>query len=651
MSFLEKKIKQASQAYYSGEDSGMSDEEFDKYMNKYVEENPDGELLKTGHGYDVTQDSTPGEKRPHIYGEAGSLPKAYAWRDFKEFIKQGHDTHMSLKIDGLSVVLYYVNSKLAIALTRGDGHIGIDITEKVLMIDDGLSQVMSKNFTGAVRGEIVMTTTRFEEFQKIHPEAKNPRNSAAGLINAKVVEDDLGHFLSIVVYTVIGAASGHIFELLRNGYDTIIHRRVIEMFLQKNFSNVAPSTYEWLEESSYNDRLSDVRNDWYTTIPADGIVISDVDVQGVPVKVKIHEDVEIFGYYLEYTAQAFKFQSETAESTVVDIEWVLSKHNRLKPTIVLEPVQLAGTTVQRATGYNAKYINDNRIAPYAVVEVEKHGEIIPNVNRVIQSVERDIYVPETCPVCGSDLIWDGVDLVCDNAKCSNVAKQDILIWLKNLVPTFGMGDKLIETFIAEYYGTDCDIEYLMSKDVSKTQARGAQEQLFLDMIDKLFSSRFKLKDALLALNIPRLGDVAAQKLSENWAVVDAALQWDETWSEDNLYTLFRNALGDADSCSICDNMNKFLRLSLIYSRVDVEDVTTSSVAQMRRVAVTGKLSVPRKQFEEELKQAGFAIKDISSDTVCLITDNPDSGSSKNKKADKLGIEKLTESQFRDKYMK
>lgn len=200
MSDLELKIKEAAQKYYTDGSSDLSDDEFDRLIEQLRVENPQSLLLKkTGWGYSVESDSTSGMKYKHKYGIAGSLDKCRTWEEVKPVFRDQF-VDISLKLDGISVLLYYRDGKLYQALTRGDGEIGIDITDKVLEIgiltdttryteypciprDDDRT-----HFTGAVRGEIVMSFSNFDKYKELHPEAKNPRNATAGIINKKSVE-------------------------------------------------------------------------------------------------------------------------------------------------------------------------------------------------------------------------------------------------------------------------------------------------------------------------------------------------------------------------------------------------------------------------------------------------------------------------------
>lgn len=208
MTELEKKIAEAAQAYYSTGKSELSDDEFDALVEELKKTNPNSPILKmVGWGYNVFTDSTPGQKFKHRYGTAGSLEKCRTWTEIKPQFKN-REIDISLKLDGLSVVLYYRQGQLYSALTRGNGEIGIDITDKIYKIL-GMTHGIANEFTGAVRGEIVMSLDSFKEFQKYHPEAKNPRNSVAGLINGKEITDDC-KYLNVVVYSVVGCEGEYI---------------------------------------------------------------------------------------------------------------------------------------------------------------------------------------------------------------------------------------------------------------------------------------------------------------------------------------------------------------------------------------------------------------------------------------------------------
>lgn len=638
MTELELKIKEAAQKYYTDGSSDLTDAEFDELVDQLRKENPASELLKrTGWGYSITNDTTPGKKYLHRYGEAGSLEKCRTWDEIRPEYKS-NPIDISAKLDGLSVVLYYKDGVLDQALTRGDGRVGIDITDKIKVILG--DSIPDKAFTGGVRGEILITNDSFKEFQKIHPEAKNPRNSAAGLINGKEITDDF-KYLNVVVYSVVGADSWY-------PEGAMIPMSKVRKWLRSNFRLTAPnmSTIH-INSITFLENFDKLRAMWSKTYPIDGLVLTLNHARYEPGNCVIQQ------------SQAFKFKSETAFTEVLEVEWNMSKTGYAVPRVRVEPVQLAGTTVQYCTGYNAKYILDNNLDVGAIVEIEKRGEIIPNINNVV-AVAHHAYLPKFCPCCSCELQWEGVHLACKNPCCGNSVSKDTMIWTNVLAPVDNLGESLKEKFFTEMYSDVPTIEDLMSNKPTAYQNApyGSQAYRMKLMFDKLFGDEaIKLTDAIKALNIPRFGDVNADNLSQYPEHVKSLMELacDGSCADGmKLLSLFNDLMvkiGVANTKSLERNMDKIARLSFIQKRIDWSTPTVESVSESKgKVAITGKLSVKRSEFERELKAAGYTPAEISKDTKFLITDNPDSSSSKNKKADAWGIVKITEREFRQKYM-
>lgn len=638
MTELELKIKEAAQKYYTDGSSDLTDAEFDELVDQLRKENPESELLKRiGWGYSITNDTTPGKKYLHRYGEAGSLEKCRTWDEIRPEYKS-NPIDISAKLDGLSVVLYYKDGVLDHALTRGDGRVGIDITDKIKVILG--DSIPDKAFTGGVRGEILITNDSFKEFQKIHPEAKNPRNSAAGLINGKEITDDF-KYLNVVVYSVVGADSWY-------PEGAMIPMSKVRKWLRSNFRLTAPnmSTIH-INSITFLENFDKLRAMWSKTYPIDGLVLTLNHARYEPGNCVIQQ------------SQAFKFKSEIAFTEVLEVEWNMSKTGYAVPRVRVEPVQLAGTTVQYCTGYNAKYILDNNLDVGAIVEIEKRGEIIPNINNVV-AVAHHAYLPKFCPCCSCELQWEGVHLACKNPCCGNSVSKDTMIWTNVLAPVDNLGESLKEKFFTEMYSDVPTIEDLMSNKPTAYQnaSYGSQAYRMKLMFDKLFGDEaIKLTDAIKALNIPRFGDVNADNLSQYPEHVKSLMELacDGSCADGmKLLSLFNDLMvkiGVANTKSLERNMDKIARLSFIQKRIDWSTPTVESVSESKgKVAITGKLSVKRSEFERELKAAGYTPAEISKDTKFLITDNPDSLSSKNKKADAWGIVKITEREFRQKYM-
>ena len=634
--YLESSIKKYAQQYYEDGSSPVSDAEFDALVDELRALNPNSEVLKVGWGYDVSKDSTPGAKCPHKYGDVGSLTKCRTWKEIGQELTQA-PIFLSLKLDGISVVLYYERGSLVQALTRGENNIGIDITDKVLYVDDSLSHIKDDTFTGAVRGELLMSYDNFDKFKELHPNAENARNSTAGLKNANGITPDL-KFLDVVVYTVIGDTG-----VVSYPYDpsSCLTIDQIITWLRQNFRHVAPYAYNQLTEDEYKKYMDQLRSEWYGIYPADGIVLT---------KNEVGYDKNTFE--VTYIAKAFKFPAESKNTEVLDVEWSLSKSRYLIPKVKLDTVRLSGTSVSYCTGYNAKYIQDNNISPGAVVEVEKRGEIIPNINKVVLSGQAQL--PTHCPDCGEELVWEGVHLKCPNSECSNADRQDLSIWLENIAHVDGLGDAIKFKFLEDIYGEDLSIEIVMNPESANQSfimgSRSGHKKLISDMFKKLYgqdNSKINLVDALVALNIPRLGSITAAKLAKYPKFVDTLMRCSDLSSE--FWATLAAHIGLANRDSVKAHSWKFKRLNYIKDRIIWENSSLEE-ASKGKVAITGKLSIKRSEFEKELRAAGYDPAEISKDTKFLITDNPNSSSSKNKKADQWGIEKITEQEFRNRYL-
>lgn len=623
---LENKIQQESQKYYSEGSNSIDDEQFDALVGTVKDLDPNSKVLSTGWGYDVENDSTYGTKVKHTCGLVGSLDKYRDIDELLKYFKNSDELYYSLKLDGLSIVLYYESGKLIDAVTRGDGYTGISIYDKIKFIDRQLF-VLPVNFTGAIRGEILMTINNFDTFKSINQDAKNPRNAAAGLVNRKDKYEDL-KFLDIVVYTVVKVSDEY-----RN---IVVNNSTMYNFLNRYFSYVVP--YKKISEDSFdtlNSQFKCFKNKWVSLLPIDGIVVSaglewDNNTGNV-----------------SYDSVAFKFESESKAVEVIDVEYDMSKTHYAIPRVKVTPVQLSGATVEYAAGHNAQYILDNDIGPGSIVELTRSGEVIPYIKSVIEPTNPKLI--KNCPVCNSVLSWNGVHLQCNNPDCGNAIIQDTLVWINTLAPLDNFGDTLRLKYLSMYL-EDISIESIMNGSILKfidKPTELVQDTLFYKFIHLLYENSISLESAIISLNIPRFSTMNSAKLANYPDIVKRLIAVSNGEQEiDSLLDIY-GYIGDANSDSLIENIHKFRRLNLIRDRIIWDNVKSNG-----KVAITGKLSVKRADFEKELKQAGYTpVSSVTQDVICLITDNPNSSSSKNKQADIYRIPKITESEFRNKYLK
>lgn len=666
MSKLEDIIKKASQAYYTDGSSELSDTEFDGKLKELEKENPNSPILTdVGHGYDIDLDSTAGQRLSHRYGYIQGLTKAYNWAELDDVYKQGRSCWCAPKMDGMSIVIYYKDGLIDLALTRGarDGATGIDVTTKVshiLKTNECLLNATSE-FTGAIRGEIVMSYDNFEVYCNRYPlgldgkkKPSNPRNTTAGIMNRKdVAEEDL-NLLDIIFYHIVGVE--YIDQEFTTVSDDNIHNMMYSLCSLINPKYVVPVRQVILHEDTLEEdtkelrdnRLRIVTNDNRPLIkdiyPTDGLVFNYDCI------------LDTHSHEMKYIAQAFKFDSEVAITLVEQVEWEMSKTRYAIPTVRMSPIQLAGTTVTFATGFNAQFIKENNIGPGTCVEIEKHGEIIPVINQVIQTSPDNAQMINFCPDCGHPLEWKGVHLVCVNENCSNAKRQDLLAWVNFLAPLDNFGDKLRMKYLTELlkHEDDVSVESLMNflqhNGLRNDEISGTHDRLFANMIYKLRTSELSWSQILQALNIPRFGEITCTKFAEYPAEIKR-LANDSTQLNAGYTQYLSELIGTANAQSCLDNRYKFYRINLIPNLENRVIQQSTNVENKGQVAITGSLSVKRAEFEQLCKQFGWVCGELKKTTSYLITNSPDSNSSKNQKADKFGVPKITEVEFRNKYLK
>lgn len=353
---LETLIPYYAKLYYEGSPE-IEDSEFDKLTEELEKLNPNSEILKKV-GWGSEENSKGKVKVEHMYTVVGSLTKTRIYEEIPEIFKQD-EVCISPKLDGLTMTCYYKNGKLDVAVTRGNGKVGIDKTNKMIEILKNKEIKLPEDFTGGIRGELLISKQNWEVLKSTNKDANNSRNFAAGLVNRDDCPGEL-KYLDFVTYKVLGdtnkrfKSKSEIIQFLSNcGFDTIYN---IKTKISDNWQEWAENLYK----SDYPYQL-------------DGLVMSLENIR--------YNDRD----GIEYTEFAYKFLSEQVWTVVKNIKWGLSKNNRLVPTIQLEPVEILETVVCNATGNNAKWIADREIQIGSRVLIEKKNEIIPGVVEVDNS--------------------------------------------------------------------------------------------------------------------------------------------------------------------------------------------------------------------------------------------------------------------------
>lgn len=650
---LENKIIEASQAYYEGSPI-ISDRDFDGLIEYLRVANPQSNLLNTvGWGYDPYKNI--GEKEQHLYGDVTGIDrKPRSIEDIPNTFFNGK-VLKSAKLDGGSMICYFVNGKMTKALTRGKGNIGINKTDKIAkVLEKELNIPDGFDFTGAIRGEFCISNKNWQEMldKGIVSKDANQRNVAVGYLNRDELTDEL-KYCDVVFYKVLGYVNNNS-KFNQIYINNIIHTNNFDVkFLRKFIKEEYIVDYEIVENGSTitQDALEDIYNKFKDKYLCDGVVLTKGERTPIKLGTKFDDKYAIVNDEI-----AYKFEDEKAETEIENIRWKMSKGNKAIPVINVKPVALSGVTVSNATAFNAKYIYDNDLDVGSKVELLRSGEVIPYISKVISGSNgkgRKKLDEMSCPYCATKLIWDGVDLICPNKECANRDYQNLRIWVNNIAPIDGMSETLNFKFFEEL-NID-SLESLYSHSYSDLEFSGEASNThkgkFNLVLDKLFNQKINFTNLLVALNIKMLGIKNADKLAHNDDFIALFEEFVEIQDVDLFVSqatpIIIDCVGQAMAKNICsaDGLTKLKNAKYVENRIDY---SYEEVKELIPVVITGKLSLPRKEFEEFLNIHGYEVKSaISKDVKYLITDNPNSSSAKNKKASELGIEKITEADIRE----
>lgn len=630
-------IKKAATIYYTGEFEGvkydkpiMSDAQFDQYVAWLRSMDPHAEeLQKPGWGYDPKTVS--GDKVHHLHGGMDSIDsKPRDIEDIPSRLRYKR-VRISAKLDGLSGKLEFVEGKFVRCTTRGNGEIGIDKTDKFEFILNRVGGCsVPEAFTGEIRGEFVISHQNWEKMLAEGCDKSHPRNAASGLIGADD-ESPFLKYLDFVPYKVIWDKFGVFPHRLDAPMD--------ECFLCDWFANFPKLPKAFVDEYTADDLMT-MYSGWKEVWPIDGLVITSTEIDRRPDGRYVYDEI------------AYKFESLKKVTKVVGINWQMSKHSKLTPVANLEPIEIDGAVISRVTLNNAQYVETLGITVGSEVEIMRSGGVIPYLTQVVSIPEGATFeIPETCPVCGSDLHRRGVDVVCTAPYCGNVDAQNLRIWVSTLGAVDGIADTLTSEFLTRFNINSIADLYAAGYDTFKPlAAEGVQANKFLLVIDKLMNAPVDLKSYLLALNIPRLGDVTAKKLAASSNFVECIQKLIQGHAVDNAtWSLVISSIaGDATAATIIDNIAKFDTVIYIKDRLVVHSALQSSAASSEPVPVciTGTLSRPRKTIVSMLEEAGYVVKeDVTKKTKYLITNDVNGSSGKHKRANELGTQKITEDEL------
>ncbi len=624
--------------YYTSDNPSISDSEYDRLYRELVELEaayPD-QVLADSPTHRVGGKVLDGfEKYSHQY-PLYSLQDAFSREELEAFDARvrkelPQPTYIcELKIDGLSISLTYEKGILVVGATRGDGSVGENITENLKRVKD-IPLTLPEELDITVRGECYMPRASFDQVNQARqengePEFANPRNAAAGTLRqldtAVVAKRNLATFLYQEASPSTRDSQEKVLEHLEQLGFVVNPKRI----LAKSIDEV----WDFIQEvGQEREKLP-------------------YDIDGVVIKVNDLAGQEELGFTVKAPkwAVAYKFPAEEKEAQLLSVDWTVGRTGVVTPTANLTPVQLAGTTVSRATLHNVDYIAEKDIRKGDTVIVYKAGDIIPAVLRVVESKrvsEEKLDIPSNCPSCDSPLLHfeDEVALRCINPRCPAQIMEGLIHFAsRDAMNITGLGPSIVEKLFAANLVKDvADIYRLKEEDFLLLE--GVKEKSASKLYQAIQASKENSAEKLLfGLGIRHVGSKASQLLLQHFHSIENLAQADpeEVASIESLGSVIAQSLQTyfaTEGSKILLDELKEAGVNLDYKgQTVVADAALSGLT----VVLTGKLErLTRSEAKGKLESLGAKVTGSVSKKTNLVVAGADAGS-KLQKAQELGIE-------------
>ncbi len=624
--------------YYTKDAPSVSDSEYDQLYRELVE-------LETAHPDEILPESPTHRvggvvlkgftKYQHQY-PLYSLQDAFSREELEAFDQRVRKEFPSisyvceLKIDGLSISLTYENGVLVTGATRGDGSVGEDITENLKRVKD-IPLVLPEPVNITVRGECYMPRASFDRVNQIRqengePEFANPRNAAAGTLrqlDTKIVaKRNLATFLyQEVSPTDQSSQEGVLEKLARLGF-VVNQERVLAEDMEQIWDFI--------------QKVAQLRED----LP--------YDIDGIVIKVNDLAVQEELGFTVKAPkwAVAYKFPAEEKEAKILSVDWTVGRTGVVTPTANLTPVQLAGTTVSRATLHNVDYIAEKDIHQDDTVIVYKAGDIIPAVLRVVKDKrvsDQALAIPTHCPSCQSELLHfeDEVALRCINPLCPAQIKEGLNHFAsRDAMNITGLGPAVVEKLFAAQLVEDVAGIYRLTVEDLLT-LEGFKEKSAEKLYEAIQASKENSAEKLLfGLGIRHVGSKVSQILLQEFHDLDqlATADPERIASIDSLGMVVAESLKryfaqEGSKCLLQELKEAGVNLSYLGEKV-AADAALSGMT----VVLTGKLErLTRSEAKAKLESLGAKVTGSVSKKTDLVVAGSDAGS-KLTKAQELGIQ-------------
>ncbi|MBB5022624.1 NAD-dependent DNA ligase LigA [Desulfurispira natronophila] len=643
---LTAKLNQADAAYYLHNDPIMADAQYDMLYREL-------QSLEMQYPEFALLDSPTMRISPKVNGALPtfnhrtpmlSLSNTYDLIELDEFLKRVHREIgyfptfvVEPKIDGVAVSIHYQDGKLHQAVTRGDGAIGEDITHNIRTIRS-LPLAIPESDRIEVRGEVYISRENFHHInlrrqEQGEPLYANPRNLAAGSLKLLDSLSASRRGLDIFCYALLGSEEKSHWQSLN---------QIKEWNLPVN--NLNTKTNNVKEIHQVIKQIHEMRS----RLP--------YDIDGLVIKVDHYDLQQLLGVTAKSPryAVAYKYEALQVSTKLIEITLQVGRTGVITPVAELEPVLLAGSTISRATLHNFDEIIRKDLRPGDTVLIEKGGDVIPKVIKVIDSHSRQdalpVTLPKACPACDGHIEWteNGVHLYCINPGCPAKRKNAITHFVsRNAMDISGLGEKVIERFLQDGLLNDIgDLYHLDYDRISSMDGFGPKSAE--NLRSSVEKSRYNSLDRLIfALGIRHVGKKTAQILASNFNSLDQLVS--ATYEE----LIKIDEIGEITASSVYRSLRNPRMISIIeelrHAGVNFNQETKSSqqsnhLLDGKSVVFTGKLSRPRAEFEQLAQAAGARVLSAVSAKLDFLVAGSDAGSKLNK-AHQLGVSIISEEEF------
>lgn len=644
---LRKKLDRWAEDYYSKDAPEVEDHVYDQNYNRLLE-------LEAEFPQIVTPDSITQRVGGQINSDFSkveheipmlSMGDVFSKEELKEFDQRmqklvGHPVayNVELKIDGLSLSLEYTDGKLTRASTRGNGSVGEDVTANARYIKD-IPQVLPEKITTEVRGECYMSKEAFASLNKERDDKgeavfANPRNAAAGSLRQLNAQVTKKRDLSTFIYTWVNPPKDI----------TSQHQAIQEMSKLGFHTNQTGKKLSSMDEVfDFIDEYTKKRDSLAYGI--DGIVLK---VDELSLQQELGNTVKVPRWEI-----AYKFPPEEQETVVRDIEWTVGRTGVVTPTAVMDPVQLAGTTVSRAVLHNADLLKQKDVRIGDTVLLHKAGDIIPEISKVILSKRpkdsKPYEIPTLCPSCGQELVHlEGeVALRCINPSCPAQVEEGIIHFAsRTAMDITGLGPKIVKQLIAkDLVHNVADLYHLTAADLS--QLDHFKEKSINNLLTAIENSKKNSVELLITgLGIDHVGAKAAKLIAQKFKNLSKimTLGVQELAAIDTIGMTIAQSMTTyfaQDSAKELIEDLKNSGVNMQYLGEDEPEAVPDNFFKEKTVVLTGKLAhFTRSEFTKQLQERGAKVTGSVSKKTDYVIYGEDAGS-KYAKAEKLGIPLLT----------